>query len=73
MICLNDFEEEIAEKMRMEEGILKKDVVKELVFDDGEMKNFGFDVINDVVIPLDEIDNEAFTIYNRDGKLYLDM
>jgi len=34
---------------------------------------FGRDPLNDVVIPLREgdIDELQFTIYNRDGKLYM--
>lgn len=44
---------------------------KELTLEDGQMINFGNSMDNEVHIPVDELDKEQFTLYNRDGHCYL--
>ena len=68
---LNDFEPKQAEKMRLIEGIPKKDDERDFEIPEGPIIYFGRDTASDFCIPLPDIDNKQFSIYNRDGNLYL--
>lgn len=57
--------------MRETEGVLKKDEERKIVFEDGAIKSFGKDPSCDFYIPLEDLDLKQFSIYNRDGVLYL--
>ncbi len=54
-------------------GILLKGYIKEITFEDGQEIRFGRSALSDVVIPLKEgqLDDLSFTMYNRNGNLYI--
>lgn len=70
-MVLDDFPENEADENRLTEGILVKDMTKDLVFEDGAMMTFGNSHDVEVYIPLDDLDTEQFTLYNRNGLVYL--
>ena len=79
MTILEDFpeveagaEDKYAEDKHLEGSLLARST-KEFILEDGQELRFGRDPLNDVLIPLHEtdVDGEQFTIYNRDGQLYL--
>jgi hypothetical protein len=55
------------------EGILQKGHKRELTIEDGQEVRFGRGQFSDVIIPLKEgdLDDLTFTIYNRNGILFL--
>lgn len=68
---LDDFKPEIADEKRQIEGILKKGEKRILEFEDGEMKTFGKRISCEMPIPHEELDEEQFTIYNKNGFCYI--
>lgn len=73
MVVLDDFEEtDDYAQMSKTEGILKIGVERTFIVEDGKQVTFGGDKLSDYVIPLgDEIDPSCFSIYNKNGHLFI--
>ncbi len=75
MEVIEDFDEKdlTYNEERETSGILHKGDTREISIEDGQEVRFGRSVLSDVVIPLreDALDDLSFTIYNRNGNLYI--
>lgn len=73
MIVKDDFEEnDDYSKLIKTVGILKAGVKKTFEVEEGKQYTFGSDPLCDFVIPLgEEIDPYQFSIYNKNGKLFI--